>query len=583
MNKNNGLKDIFYNYLKRYKWHWIIGFLTLACATGLTVLMPLVLRNAVNKLEFGGSPSQLLTDAFYIVGISLSAGIFRFFALVIVTIASRKIEYDLHSDFFEHIEKLGRKFFDKSNVGDLVSRGSNDVEAVQQMHCPGFYSLLYSMFIIPLAVVLMFRVDPTLTLYSMIPMPFLALAVYLLGKYVYGRYHKIQVQLGKLSASVQENLWAIRVVKAFDQGENQIRRFEAINNDYVRKYMNMVRLWALFYPVIYMIAGLMMLVVLLIGGARVINDEITLGTFVAFVAYLVMLVWPMAGLGWVLGMIQRGFASYARLKEIFDIEPEISSLTETQAKTRFKGDIEFKNVSFAYYNSPVLEDISFKVKPGQKVAVVGATGSGKSTLVSLIPRLYEVTGGSIFIDGKDINSLDMETLRSNIGTVPQDVYLFSRTVGENIAFGCESKPSPAEIKTAAKVADLLKDIEKFPEQFNTLVGEKGVTLSGGQKQRTSIARAIIKKPPILIFDDAFSSVDTDTERHILNGLHEIIENCTVFVISHRVSTFQNADLILVLDEGKLVEQGNHETLLAQGGVYANIYKRQQLTEELEKI
>jgi ATP-binding cassette subfamily B multidrug efflux pump len=587
--EKSGLKTIFFKYFNRYLKYWIIGLITVVGASGLAVLMPLILKKAVDAIESGGTAEALLSWALAIVGIAVGKGIFNFFALNIITTASIRIEYDLHNDLLRHFENLDQSFYREFSTGDLVSRASNDVDAVKQMYGPGFFTVANAVFIVPLSFILMYRVDLQLTAYSLMALPVLTVVVFILGKMLFRRYRKVQRRFGELSGYARENLEGIKVVHSFVQDRYQTKRFDELNIDYIRKFMSMTRVWAMIFPVIYFITGILLLIVLYVGGGRVINNTLTLGSFVAFIAYLAILVWPLVNFGWMLGNIQRGFASLARIKRILDWEPKVISHDGEYITDRLTGEIEFRNLNFRYNGQPVLKDISFKVQPGQRVAVVGATGSGKSTLVSLLARIYPVPDGCLFIDGKDVNRFDIGTLRSNIGFIPQDTFLFSDSISENITYGSDpgmrthNGHPDEEIKRVAEMADLLKDVEKFPKEFDTVVGERGSALSGGQKQRTSIARAIINKPPIIVFDDALSAVDTDTEKKILDNLRNALQSCTVFLISHRISTVMDADLIIALDDGRLVESGDHHSLMAHKGYYAQLYRKQLLAEELESI
>ncbi|MBD3233276.1 MAG: ATP-binding cassette domain-containing protein [candidate division Zixibacteria bacterium] len=577
--------SFFFKYFKRYSRRWASGILVTAISTGFAVLTPLIIKRAVDHLENGEPLNAILLDSLLIIGVTIVSGFFRFLMRQTMIVASRKVEYDIRNDLFTHLESLDRKFYENTPTGDIMSRSTNDLDAVRAMYGPGIMHSLSTFFMVTMAFVLMYRIDPVLSLYSMITLPFLSVTVIVLGRQVYKRYLKIQEHYGKISAFVQENLSGIRVVQSFVQESNQIGRFDDLNKEFIRKNMSMVKIWGMFFPILSMIGGGLTVLILLVGGKRVINDEITLGTFVAFTAYLLMLIWPMIALGWVIGLYQRGLASMARIRKIFERKPVIVSPGHADKDIKIKGDIEVRNLSFSYGedSEEILHDISFKVKAGQTIAIVGATGSGKTTLVSLLSRLYPVPDNKIFIDGTDINTYDLNTLRSNIGFIPQDNFLFSDSLKGNIIFGSDTELSDLEVTTSASNADLTKDVDTFPHKMETIIGEKGITLSGGQKQRTSIARAIINNPPILIFDDAFSSVDTSTEEKILSNLRDILKSSTVFLISHRISTVKDADLILVIDDGKLAESGDHESLLAEGGLYANIHKRQLLMEELEAI
>lgn len=583
MSKEKSRGSIFFRYLKRYYRYWIIGLVTIILTTSMAVMIPLLIKRAIDSLEQGSDLNTILYQALLIVGITALAGFFRFLTRQTVIVSSRKIEYEIRNDFFSHLETLDRKFYENTPTGDIMSRATNDLEAVRAMYGPGLMHSTSTFFTVVMAFILMYRVDPVLTSYAFVVLPLLSVSVLILGKKVHKHYRRIQEHYGKISAYVQENLSGIKVVTSFVQQDNQIAGFEDLNKDYIKKNMDMVKVWGMFFPVLSMIAGFVTVLIIIVGGKRVIDGEASLGSFVAFIAYVEMLIWPMIALGWVIGIFQRGLASLGRMREVFDREPIIASLPETLKSEKVKGGIEFRDLSFSFRDNsskPVLRNISFKIEPGQTVAIVGATGSGKSALVSLIPRLYPVPDGKIFVDGKDINKFDLENLRSNIGFIPQDNFLFSTSITNNINFYSARDINRDDIERAADTADFLKDIEEFPHGFDTVLGEKGITLSGGQKQRASIARAIALKPPILIFDDAFSSVDTHTEERILNNLRGVLEARTVLLISHRISTVKNADFIMVLEDGRLVETGSHEELLSRGGIYAQIHQKQLLIEQL---
>ncbi|MCP4632130.1 MAG: ABC transporter ATP-binding protein [candidate division Zixibacteria bacterium] len=585
MARKSSIRPLFFKYFNRYYRNWGLGVLAIAGTTAFGVVVPLIIKRAIDDLQSGKPLNAIMYNALLLVGLTALSGLCRFFMRQTMIVASRKVEYDIRNDFFTHLEALDRSFYHKETTGDIMSRATNDLEAVRAMYGPGLMHFTSTFFMVTMAMILMYHVDPVMTTYSFIPLPLLSVTVLIIGKQVYKRYRKIQEHYGKISAYVQENLSGIRVVQSFVQEKNQTDGFDKLNKDYIRKNMNMIKVWGMFMPVLSLIAGGLMVLILVVGGQRVINGEISLGTFVAFTAYLLMLIWPMIALGWVIGLFQRGMASMDRMNRIFNEKPLIKLPSKPIEMSQLQGDIEIKNLSFSFKGnkSKVLEDISFTVKAGQTVSVVGATGSGKTSLVSLLPRLYPIPDGIIFLDGVDINSIDLKILRSNIGYIPQDNFLFSQTLSDNISFGTDRDVDDDEIIRTGRNAGLIKDLEILPEKYDTMIGERGITLSGGQKQRISIARAIIDKPPILIFDDAFSSVDTNTEEQILNNLSDLMKASTVFLISHRISTVKNADLIIVLENGRLVESGNHDSLLSLNGVYARIHKKQLLVEELERL
>lgn len=582
MARDVSIRPFFFRYFNRYHPHWIAGFFAIVGTVGFSVITPLIIKQAIDSLEAGEPLSVILKSALLIVGIRTLSAICRFFTRRTIIAASRKVEYDVRNDLFSHLLTLDRYFYEKTPTGDLMSRATNDLEAVRAVYGPGFLHFTSTFLTSVMSFVLMYRLDSELTLYCFGMLPLLTVTVLLIGKQVHRRYRKIQEHLARISAFVQENLSGIRVIASFVQEKNQIDSFDDLNRDFIRKNMSMVKAWGLFFPVLSLIGGGVLVLIILAGGRRVINGQLTLGTLVAFVAYLEMLVWPMIGLGWVIGIFQQGLVSMGRIQKILDRKPLITSKPSATHISGLKGDIEFKNLTFSYddSSSPALKNISCRISSGSTVAVVGPTGSGKSTLVSLLTRLYTVPEGSIFIDGLDINSIDLEFLRSSVGFIPQESFLFSETISGNIAFGTDSRNGIENVREAAEIADIAKDVYSFPDEFETMLGERGITLSGGQKQRASIARAIIKQPPILIFDDAFSSVDADTEERILLRLKDQFRARTVFVISHRISSIQDSDMILVLKDGRLVESGTHYSLLAGQGVYAEMHRRQALTDEL---
>jgi ATP-binding cassette subfamily B protein len=440
------------------------------------------------------------------------------------------------------------------------------------------------------SILLMLKLSPTLTLFVLIPMPVVAFAVRYFGQVIHERYEKIQALLATLSARVQENLAGVRVVRAYVQEEPETRGFETLNRDYMAKNLQLIRAWAMFYPALEALIGITFLIVLWQGGKQVLAGEISIGALMAFYTYMGLLVWPMIALGWVTNIFQRGAASMGRLNYILHTEPAVNDAHADRAlaadgQAQVRGDIEFRNLTFTYGTNgnarTVLHDVSVRVPAGSTLAIVGPTGSGKSTLAALVPRLYDAPPGTVLVDGRPIHEWPLDTLRRSIGYVPQDTFLFSETIRENIAFGVE-QPAPGTVEEAAQVASLGADVADFPKKFESLVGERGITLSGGQKQRTALARAVLRDPRILILDDALSSVDTETEDKILHRLTDIMRDRTTILISHRCSTVRDADLIVVLRDGGIVERGTHTELIGRGGYYAELYQKQLLEEELER-
>ncbi len=570
------------SYLLRHKRNLILAVFFSLGTNLLALLIPYVLRYTIDDLKTLMNKETLLLYALLIVSISIMAGFFRFLMTRRLMGVAFQIEYELRNDLFSHLQKLSLSYFHKTKTGDIMARATNDLKAVRMLVGPGIRNLLNTIIMGSAAIILMLIIDYKLTLYSLIPLPVLTIAVTIFSSRIFYRFQKVQEQFSSISVGVQENLTGIRVVKAYVQEGNEKRKFKQLNQDYMDKNISLVKIWGLFFPFIMLIAGIGMVIVLWLGGRLVMGGKISLGQFVQFNGYLMMLTWPMMALGWAINLVQRGSASMGRLIEILDQAPEIKDSEYLEDIRTLEGEIEFKNVSFAYDKKAILKNIDLKIPKGITIGIIGPTGSGKSTLVNLIPRLLEVREGSLTIDGMEIKSIPLKILRKNIGYVPQETFLFSESLKENIIYGLEGFDE-AKLRRAVSISALSDEIERFSQRYETPVGERGVTLSGGQKQRTALSRAIIREPKILILDDAFSSVDVHTEEKILKQLRKFRKRRTCILVSHRTSTIEDADWIVVLKDGRIVEQGTHEELVARSGIYTDIWLQQQLREELEKI
>jgi len=568
-------------YLKRHRNALVIGSFCIALLQALALLIPWFSKLAVDEISRGNGPRVLLKYAFLIVATATVQGVFRFFMRNLMIGASRKIEYELRNDLFAHLLKLSPSYFSRTRTGDIMAKATNDVNAIREFLGPGIMYSINTVITLAAATSLMLYIDPVLTAYALIPIPALALVVNRFGRLVRERFEQVQQQFSKLTARAHENLSGIRIVKAYGNEDFEKRQFGSLNEEYILKNLKLVKVWGTFHPLIALVGGLGAVIVLWMGGTEVVRGRISLGDFVAFSGYLAMLTWPAIALGWVVNLVQRGAASMKRVAQILDEKPEISDVDPLPI-TKIRGEVEFRNVSFSYCDGGpmVLKDVSFKLPQGRKVAVVGRTGSGKSTLVNLLPRLFEPTSGQILIDGIEIQRIPVRILRTSIGYVPQESFLFSDTIRENIAYGRPSARDE-EIAEVAVISKIAEEVEEFGEKFDTLVGERGITLSGGQKQRTAISRAIIINPALILLDDAFSSVDAVTERDILKRLRDRLGDRTWVIVSHRISSINEADEIIVLENGRIAERGSHEELLKTGKLYRELHRRQVIAEELE--
>ncbi len=586
-------------YVIRYRYAIVFSFFLVVVTNVLLLISPKILKTVVDELglawrsaydptyvgtTFTISPERILFFALLIFGIALFAGILRFIQRRTIQGVARQMEFHLRADFFLHLQKLSAAYYDNVRTGDLMTRATSDLNAIRMVLSSAVMYTADAIVFFGLALTIMLRIDIGLTLVALLPYPVLALLIRFLGKRLHARYERIQEGFSTLNTKVQENLSGVRVVKAYTLEASEIEHFQALNREFVDRNHQQIRLMTFFFPIFRCLPGIGIVVLLWMGGLRVISEEMSLGDFVAFHAYLMMLIRPMITLGFIVNTFERGAASMGRMQAILDEKPEI--FDGEQVKWRIKdieGEIEFRDLNFAYPDgTPVLRGINLKIERGKTLAIVGGTGSGKSTLVNLIPRIRQAERGTVFVDGVDIQDIPLNVLRSSIGVVEQEPFLFSDYLRNNIAYGLET-PDEEQIRAAAHTADLLEQIEEFPAGLDTFLGERGMTISGGQRQRSALARAIIIKPKILILDDAFANVDTQTEDTILSRLAEIMKDRTTILISHRISTVKDADHIVVLDEGSIVEGGTHEQLLEQNGIYAGIYETQLLQEELEKL
>jgi len=590
--------------MKRYWKGFVAGTFAVFCNNGIWILSPLLIKRIVDDLNHGVSHGMLLTWCWLLVAVAAGKGIFQFLTRWIVIGISREIEFDLRNDLFRHLEALDSGFYQRTRTGDIMARATNDLNAVRMLLGPAIMYSANTLVFSTGALIFMTRISPKLTLWAFLPLPIASILVQYFGTRIHERFERIQAKFSDISARAQENFSGARLIRAYAQEEAEIALFETENIDYINRSMPLARLMGMLWPTLEMMLGFALVIVLWVGGQEVLLHRISVGDFVAFTTYMIQLTWPVIALGWVINIFQRGTASMERIDEILRQKPTIAddaAVITVPSGSEIRGEIEFCNLSFAYDHqsklresklghvalssvveagATVLHNLNLKIPAGTSLAIVGPTGSGKSTLVSLIPRIADAASGSVLIDGHPIREYSLETLRRQIGFVPQETFLFSATIRENIAFGVENA-SEEQVRRAAEISRIAQDVDGFPEKYETMVGERGLTLSGGQKQRAAIARAVIREPRILVLDDALSSVDTQTEEHILNGLREVMKGRTTIFISHRISTVRNADRIAVLHRGQIVEFGTHDELLALNGYYTDLHDKQLLEEELE--
>jgi ATP-binding cassette subfamily B protein len=578
-------------FLDRYRRQFATGLVCVVASTAIQLLSPWILKYAIDDLTTGVTRAKLAFYGGVLLGVACVGAVFRYLMRLILIGASRDIEFDIRNAFFARLQEMPLGYYQARRTGDLMSRATNDLNAVRMMIGPAVMYSSNTILVFVVAIILMLSIDARLTMMALLPLPLVTVSVKYFGSAIHKRFEAIQAQLSELSAVVQEALAGVRVVRAYGQEAHEVARFEDANQEYIRRNRVLIRLQGLFYPSMTLFLGFGSLLVLWLGSREVIRGQITLGEFVAFNAYLVMLSWPMIAFGWVTNILQRGMASWKRMLEVLDAVPEISDRHVTSAgrDVVLTGGIEIRDLVFTYPGStrPVLDGISLRVEPGQTMALVGSTGAGKSTLINLLPRLHEPPPGTVFLDGVDVREIPLARLRGAIGFVPQEPFLFSDTIAENAALGIHGPPSAKEgeeyirrLRDASSVARLDKDVELFPKGYETVVGERGITLSGGQPQRTAIARAVMMNPGILVLDDALSAVDTYTEEEILTRLRLFMRHRTSIIVSHRVSTVRHADFIVVIDQGRIAEQGHHDDLVRRGGIYAGLYRKQLLQEEL---
>lgn len=597
-------------YVKKYRKAYILGGISVLLMNSIWALFPIAVGRGIDSLKNSDVTPALMHKVGVIAATLLviagTKALFQFLTRWIVIGASREIEFDLRNDLFRHLEGLSYSFYQRTRTGDIMAKATNDLNAVRMLLGPGIMYTANTIVFTALALGFMTHISRRLTIYAFLPLPIVSVVIQYFGRRIHERFERIQAMFSDISARAQENFSGARLIRAYVQEEAEIKSFEAENKEYIRRSLKLVRLMGMLWPTLELMLGCAVVLVLWLGGREVLTGQSTIhlftkvgtatpgiattlkldgsmsvGQFVSFSTYMMQLTWPVIALGWVINIFQRGTASLIRINEIMQEEPEISDVPAARDYD-IRGDIEFRHLNFNYEGKPVLHDVNLKIPAGTSLAIVGPTGSGKTTLVDLIPRIYDADPGTVLIDGRPVRDYSLSSLRRNIGFVPQETFLFSDRIRENIALGVDSA-TDSEIHNSAEAANIAADIEAFPEAYDTMVGERGITLSGGQKQRTAIARALIRNPRILILDDALSSVDTQTEDKILNHLRDVMKGRTTIFISHRVSTVRNADRIAVLHAGRIVELGTHDELLARNGYYSDLYNKQLLEEELAEV
>jgi len=570
--------------LTENQWRISVGLAALLIVDVLQLFIPRVIKHAVDDLTRGGiSSSNLLIYAVQVFILALAIGGFRYLWRHLLLGTARRVEKALRDRLFVHLQGLSLSYFSRTKVGDLMAHATNDIEAVRMSLAMGLVFLVDTIILGTLTLLFMLYIHPGLTAYSVLPMPLITIITLRFSRVIHQRFEDVQKSFASLTERVREAMSGIRVVKAYVQEEREKEKLSRLSQDYVQKNVSVTKVWGMFLPILLFLSNLSLAIVLYLGGRLTILQSISTGDFVAFMSYLGILSWPMMALGWAINVVQRGAASMERLNKIFEEVPEISDVSVTPGPGRLKGHIEIRGLTFPTGNrgNPLVQDIHLEFRVGERVTIAGRTGAGKTIFCNLLARILEVPQGALFIDGTEIHQIPLSVLRSSIGYVPQDTFLFSDTIRENLTFG-KLDATDSEIEEAARLAQIYEDILDFPDGMDTVIGERGITLSGGQRQRVAIARAILMNPPIFILDDALSSVDIETEESILEGLERFLKGRTSFLVTHRIAPLRRADRIIVLDEGRIVEMGDHVTLLSSGGVYADLYWREQLAEELER-
>ncbi|MBX7046678.1 MAG: ABC transporter ATP-binding protein/permease [Ignavibacteria bacterium] len=573
-------------YVKKYRKKLLLGFIFIILSISFSSMFPLIVGNGIDALRTGVTYSKIIFYSLTAIASTLTGGFFLFLVRQNIIVVSREIENDLRHDFFSHIVNMPKDFFNKNSTGSIMALATNDINAIREFVGPGIMYTIQTFYRTLLTVSIMFYINPFLALVALSPLPFISFIVYKVGRMTHSRSLKVKESFSDLTSKAQENISGIRVVKSYAREAGEIAEFQNISRDYFRKNLSLAKVQSFSFPMMYLLTGVSLVLVIYFGGIEIINNRLTLGNMSTFLIYLGLLTWPMIAFGWIINLTQRAAPSMERLMNIMKLKPEISDNKQTDfniAAENIEGEVEFKNVSFKYPagHGSVLKNINLKISKGTTLGIIGHTGSGKTTLINLLSRIYDISEGEILIDGIPIKKIPLNTLRESIGVVPQESFLFSTTIEKNISYSKDYLDYDKVIESA-KSSSLYKDVCSFPEKFQTVVGERGITLSGGQKQRTSIARAIYKNPKILILDDSLSAVDTHTEEEILNELKQVMRNRTSIIISHRISSIKNANNIIVLSGSVIKEQGTHNELISLGGIYYDIYQKQLLEEEIQE-